>query len=648
MSHLYTAQSLLQELNSLPTPEDVASRAIELALDPDSKAGDFASLFATDPGLAVTLLRTGLKRSKRGAPVLDLGWIAQEFEGELRRLCLTVDMADGEGHEPGNEPTCGGLALRQHAIAVSAGARAIATTLFLPRPDEIATIGLLCEIGSFALAAARPDGHRELRAKAAGHTAQQVREMETETFGTERGTIGHVLSEAWDLPSEVSDTLTQIDREAEQIERNCPQYVCELVTILRTARHLATVCGFAPYEGLVTEPPESDVEALMERIDVDEVHDVMRCAVEGAIALSRTVVDNPDDVRRTAKASNRELVRMLNKSETRRRDAEAANSLLQYGLKRLGDGDPLPGLMYKTMETMDFRRVVHFGLDPDEATLSVRTCMAMGNARRLPEGTTIPFDGEGLKVEEPRILLKNDGIPAFQNLRELLEVTCCVIAPFDDGSAEGRTGFLCADRGLLGHQVIPGEESALGIVADQASLLLRYERALRDIRKMATQDPLTGAATRRRLMDRLDFFMTQTQRTRIPLSMLLMDLDFFKKFNDTLGHQLGDKLLQELVKILDGSVRKGDLVARYGGEEFVVVLPSANLEQAYAVGDALRQAVFDYGQEHAEEYGNLPISISIGAAQFDGEEDATKLIGRADAALYEAKHQGRNCVVRAS
>ena len=126
-----------------------------------------------------------------------------------------------------------------------------------------------------------------------------------------------------------------------------------------------------------------------------------------------------------------------------------------------------------------------------------------------------------------------------------------------------------------------------------------------------------GFGTSKRFSDEFK----RTRRFGHPMSLLMVDVDHFKHINDTQGHQVGDKLLVNLVKVLEANVRKTDLVARYGGEEFVVVFPGAGIDDAERISDALRQAVFDYGVEHADEYNRTPISISIGVAQVAAVED---------------------------
>jgi diguanylate cyclase (GGDEF)-like protein len=303
--------------------------------------------------------------------------------------------------------------------------------------------------------------------------------------------------------------------------------------------------------------------------------------------------------------------------------------------------------MFHAMESIGFKRICCLEVDEPSAKLEVKLSQAASGSSRVPEKAWIPFPTDKVYLSTPQIISRDDRHSGHQLVLELIGVSSAVVAPLQC-TTPGRRMVLCADRGPAGHAPISGEDRALGIIADEVSLLIKYAELTREKERMATQDPLTGAATRRRMMDRLDYLMTQALRTRMPFSLIIMDLDHFKKFNDTMGHQTGDKLLQDLVKLLQANVRKGDLVARYGGEEFVVLLPNCDLEAACTVGEDLRRKVFTYGESSLEDYKGLQVSISMGAAQWSTTETALGLIGRADAALYEAKHAGRNRVLRAA
>jgi len=132
-----------------------------------------------------------------------------------------------------------------------------------------------------------------------------------------------------------------------------------------------------------------------------------------------------------------------------------------------------------------------------------------------------------------------------------------------------------------------------------------------------------------------------------PLSILMIDIDHFKAFNDTYGHQVGDQVLRLVGKVLQESVRECDLAARYGGEELMAILPGASLEACEEVAERVRSRVSDARltrRATGEEISS--VTISIGVAQFRMGETADGMIERGDKALYQAKRMGRNCTVK--
>ena len=167
------------------------------------------------------------------------------------------------------------------------------------------------------------------------------------------------------------------------------------------------------------------------------------------------------------------------------------------------------------------------------------------------------------------------------------------------------------------------------------------------LEELVRSDAVTGVANRRGLMDDLITEVYRALRYRRPLSVLMIDIDHFKRVNDTHGHEVGDIALQEVAATLRGSVRASDLVARYGGEEFVVVLPETDLVAAGLAAEKLRSAI----AAHPFTNGGQPIEVTVSvgvAALTEGRlspaETARRLIVKADAAMYEAKHAGRNRV----
>ncbi|MDT8396460.1 MAG: diguanylate cyclase [bacterium] len=161
---------------------------------------------------------------------------------------------------------------------------------------------------------------------------------------------------------------------------------------------------------------------------------------------------------------------------------------------------------------------------------------------------------------------------------------------------------------------------------------------------MATTDTLTGIPNLRFFMQAMDDKFHRTRRYEDSFSLLMIDLDHFKKVNDTYGHPRGDSVLVESAQVLLSAIRKVDMVARYGGEEFVVIMPHTDREGAKIAGERVRAAF------EARHFNGLPergsLTVSVGAATFDVEKDhsVTQFIERADKALYAAKRGGRNRV----
>jgi diguanylate cyclase (GGDEF)-like protein len=154
-------------------------------------------------------------------------------------------------------------------------------------------------------------------------------------------------------------------------------------------------------------------------------------------------------------------------------------------------------------------------------------------------------------------------------------------------------------------------------------------------------DALTGLLNRYGLQRALQRELAEARRYQRPLSCLLLDLDNFKKINDTHGHGAGDTVLQQIAGILSQAVRGSDVVFRYGGEEFLMLLPETDLEGAAALAEKIRLAVAAqlFGGGHI-----LPLTLSVGVASLLGHESGHDMIARADMALYHAKALGRNRV----
>jgi len=168
------------------------------------------------------------------------------------------------------------------------------------------------------------------------------------------------------------------------------------------------------------------------------------------------------------------------------------------------------------------------------------------------------------------------------------------------------------------------------------------------LEELARTDPLTGLSNRRHLTETLGFHFALARRGGRPISFAMLDVDFFKHYNDTNGHPAGDEVLKSLSDLLQQRVRKTDIACRYGGEEFAIMFPDTDREQAFAVAEEVRQLVEEHAFPLEEKQPDGRLTVSIGVAAIDkGMAKFGDLITRADEALYEAKAKGRNRTIMA-
>lgn len=181
-----------------------------------------------------------------------------------------------------------------------------------------------------------------------------------------------------------------------------------------------------------------------------------------------------------------------------------------------------------------------------------------------------------------------------------------------------------------------------GRLKDSKRECSELSQELATLRKRADLDPLTGLPNRNGLQERLQQDYDLAVRHGAPVSLMLIDLDHFKKINDTFGHQAGDRVLMELSDLFRSKLRKSDFAARYGGEEFVLVLPQTDVKEATTAAEKLRKSVVD--RVFLFRGKRVAVSFSAGVAQLASRESIADWLKRADAALYEAKEKGRNQV----
>lgn len=228
--------------------------------------------------------------------------------------------------------------------------------------------------------------------------------------------------------------------------------------------------------------------------------------------------------------------------------------------------------------------------------------------------------------------------PVPRNLRRFVEASVPLMLPLLlmlVALLMARTNQTMATVGFIG--------AMLGYALRSVLSQVDIQRQRDDLAALARRDPLTGLGNRRSFDESLPGAQRRARRQGLGLAVLMIDIDHFKRLNDTYGHPEGDRRLQAVAAIIDGCLQRGDdLLARYGGEEFIAALPSSDVAHAMAMGERIRVAV----EDAALPSGPSSVTVSIGVAWLaaDARQEPDSVVERADQALYRAKRAGRNCV----
>ena len=203
----------------------------------------------------------------------------------------------------------------------------------------------------------------------------------------------------------------------------------------------------------------------------------------------------------------------------------------------------------------------------------------------------------------------------------------------------GELGFMTKVFNNMVHRLRQSRDE----LAEVNSKLRKRNKKLHEL---SVTDSLTGLHNHKHLMDKLSSEVTRSERHNHSFAIVMIDIDFFKKYNDTYGHQAGDLVLKRMASIFKESIRSSDYAARYGGEEFMILLPETGMDEAMQGAKRITKRLSK--ETFGDDKKKIPITLSMGIAAYpDHGEDPETLVNKADAALYQAKKGGRNRIIRA-
>lgn len=619
----------LKASGMLPSPQGVALAVLELTQRSDASIATLTHLVQTDPAMAGRILRYA--NAVHGGSLRHIASLphAIVFLGlfRVRQIALGFSLIDQ--YRSGACAAFDYLGYWTISLATGISAQRVAAQAQCPA-EESFTCGLLSGVGSLALATVYPVEYGALVQR--NLSGLSLREAETREFGFDHAALSAELLQDWGLPEIFHEAVRY-----HEIPGEAPFAAGSRVQALTAALHFSSKVGLLL---------NLDDAQRWERVP-SLYHAAAGIGLEDheVPPLVQAVVEQWQDWGRELRLPTRDF----------------SDVKTLFGAPLLPGQDSGHALLIVPM------RVALLVRDVTVLHRLAASLDAMGMAYQIADDT--PGVLRLLAAERIDLLLvelADAGEASARLLRELRvceggrQVYCiALIPPAAESEAArlmlaGASDYLLLDyseASLLARFNTAQRVVALqGVVRSERESAIRssgeWARSNRRLLQEALTDPLTKLHNRRYGLDRLAQEWSFATHNATPLAVLMLDIDHFKRVNDQRGHDVGDRVLAQLARVLQRVCRKGDVVFRFGGEEFCVVAPSTALHDALLLGgrlvEAVRRAVF------GEEGGYFHVTISVGVGVRDNADaDVETLLARADRALYAAKQSGRDRVMAA-
>jgi two-component system cell cycle response regulator len=656
-------QSILTELTAsgrLPSPTGVALSILELSRDPDTNTEDLATVLQGDPALAGQVLKyANSADSGSRSEITSLNDALVRLGMSMtRQLCLGFSVLSNARSGPC--PSFDYHRYWAHCLAMAVSSQAISKRLGSVSSDEAFTCGLLCNIGRLGLASVYPLKYGEVL-DALGHgSVTELKALENEAFSIDHSLVSSTLFNDWGLPRHFSEAVGLIE-EPEYSEvvggTEGKSRGHKLAQILNFANLAAEIClenGVERHPLVLNFMKIGRQNGFSDEAWIGMYDEILaEWARMGRVlnVLTSNVPSMEDLIRRAEQfrgvLPDRKKPGTGN-SETDTETGKPSPLNTDYGLE----------ILVATDSPVDMR-------------ILEKKLGAQGH------NLTQAIDGQealelALKISPQLILTdwmmpKMDGLELARTLRlsKQSSNTYIIIMTAQEGSDQLVEAF---DAGIddyvtkpINHRVLSARMRAARRIIDLQEEMARGKEELRvtlaelaivnrqqhvlnqQLEQMAMEDQLTELPNRRAGLSRLDQEWSRADRTDEPLLCMIMDIDHFKRVNDTYGHDAGDVVLKQTAAVMKKAMRDSDTVCRFGGEEFLVICPGANVEVAKEVGNRIRRAIESNVIDTPEFKGNVTISIGVAVKSKD-HESAKDMIKDADEALYAAKEAGRNKV----
>jgi two-component system, cell cycle response regulator len=608
----------------LPTPSTIALEIMRLSASTTASLNEIADIVEKDPALSGKLLEYA------NASLITTAPPVVSIRKAIVRLGTDIVMGLSLGFSLLSKNKAGRCehfnygAFWSSSLAMAVAARGLAEMRSESDPDELFICGLLSQIGRLAMASLYPQKYGEILAAHPSATELQIQEKKE--FGIDHLEVSMELFQEWGLPKKFIESIVLLEQQASTYLPD--EGELELFSLLRLSRLIAKICMMElPLQEHVAAAEEQAAKIAISSEELTVLVDKIISRWQEWGLLFQIPVQE---------SSSYTQIKSIGKG-----DPEPTSTNMQEAFCILAvDDDPLTLRILESLLTKDATTILtaENGDDALRLALQYQPDLVITDWR-MPKMSGIELCKTLRKTEFAKNLyiIMLTGNESDDELVQAFNAGAddYVVKPFNPKVLEAR---IRGGKRLVEYQEKMSRDRV--VIQDYADKL---STANKKLHTMAMTDELTGLPNRRSAMERLEEMIAESKRFGNNLSCIMIDIDHFKKINDTFGHTFGDIVLQETSRIFKTKSRPYDIISRVGGEEFLVISARNSLQESAIFAERLRQAVAQ--NDIAIKDQTIRITISLGISAMNSEiAGGNALILMADRALYNAKKNGRNRV----
>ncbi len=637
------------KLAQLPSLPQAAERLTREVLKKEPDLGEIVRIIESDPALVARVLRLV------NSPYYGVRWKISSVQHAVGLLgvraleSMVISLTVFDVLKPRGRHSLDFTRHWQHSLAVAAAARFIAERSKYPAPEVAYTAGILHDVGRAGLDISAPDDFARLMDVFKSDNGLTVA-VERETIGIDHAAAGEFMLRHWNLDEKLADA---VGRHHSEDLAGVEGGTDVLASILQAADLTAWSAGLGWDFSAPRIAAAPAVRRYCEAADGEALFKEMEAELRRAADLFGVSIPDGSHLRASLSAATAALtdIRTMQREVERRliRKSNALETISDLAANRSRGGDRqeiLGRILSAICSALGSERSAFFERSGETGELTLKAVSDVTGVQASPPEATIPAPRQGDPLEQcisrgEAALLENNGA-----LLDALEVRSALCVPVNVGGQVA--GLLVTGNPISARRFFEGDSEILIVLAAEAGIALEnaaLQAQSDELKAMAETDTLTELNNRRKLLRLLDTEIQRSKRYGKPLFLVMIDIDRFKGFNDTYGHQAGDQILKTLGKLLKTSCRTIDTPGRLGGEEFLVVLPETDIEAAAIYAERVRSLVERLGERLRKRYPLHVLTISVGITSFNHDrDDLDSFVHRADNAMYSAKNRGRNRV----